>query len=712
MTILTSRKTELHRRIASWVTIGLLFSTLNVLGNSESSAASTPGDKISLYLSAPFVQGSHASGAGTATETFDAMATGNPSSNNCPSSSAIGSVTFTSQGCYVSERGIYGGAISTSSSPVVGGSSAYIVDGQGTVTGPAGAGTNFMATPFYNSGGERSTTFDFGNPVKYVGLWWSGGNAGNTVRFFAADNTLIAELSSGDITSLLGNTPNPFPGTSTVATKVGGSHLKARYFGNPAQYASATPSSPATFTGDFIYAYLNLFLEGDLGVTKMQVAGPGFEFDNLTVSTVDQQILDNMVLVTEKSVPTITWAPNTILALSESPVTPSAAPVGSVPGTFTYSVANAGATGCTVNSSTGVITYTAIGNCAIRTSLAPTNTATAYPASKVVTFNISSNPPGIPGAPVASAQDGRATVAITAPTSGGAPASYLVTATPGGATCQVVVPATSCEITGLTNGTSYTFRSTATNASATSGLSPASNAVTPQAAVQAPAQASASTPVQPQASSVYSGPIPRGYSLPCLPEASATSVTLVGQRLQTITSASINGQTIVVSQQSPESVQLALPALGQGTYDIEYGSVHGRLIHQSAISVCAKPSDSTTVVVDSKPVEPATNPFFVSKRFTSFKGDKSPVFKNNRLAIEEFVRANPGLTKITCVGSTSGREIPGSDLALATARAKSACDVVRKLVPGVEIRLATNVGKGTGKFHRAVTLFGVGDKRI
>lgn len=702
MTGLKLRKMTLRKNVGLALALAILISNLNVVGSSDSSAASTANDKISLYLSAPFVQGSHVTGPGTLTETFDAMATGSNTSNNCPSSSAVGSITFTNQGCYVSERGIYGGAISSGSSPVVGGSNAYVVDGQGFITGPAGAGSNFMATPFYNSGAERSTTFNFGSPVKYVGLWWSGGNDANTVRFFSADDTLIAELSSADITALLGNSPNPFPGTATVSTKVGGSHVKGLYFGNPGQYSSTAPTSQAQFTGPFIFGYLNLFLQGDLAVTKMQVSGPGFEFDNLTVSTVDQQIMDNMVLVAEKSVPAITWAPNTVLALSESPVTPSAAPTGSVLGTFTYSVANAGNTGCTVNANTGVITYTANGNCAIRTSLAPTNTATAFAASKVVTFNISSNPPGVPGAPVATAGDGRVTINITAPSSGGAPDSYLVTATPGGSTCQVVVPATSCSITGLTNGTSYTFTASATNTSATSMTSTASNAVIPRAASaglgQPPAQ--------------YSGPIPIKYSLSCIPEGVSTQVKLLGQRLQSIESASVNGQAIVVSEQSPESLRLSLPALPQGTYDIEYGTAVGKLIHQSAISVCKKEPEGSSVVVDpTKPDQDNMDSFFVSKRFTAFQGDRSPVLKNNKLAIEEFVRANPGLKKVTCVGSTSGPEVPGSDLALARARAKNACDLVRSLVPGIQTRLATNVGKGTGSFHRAVTLFGMGERR-
>ena len=85
--------------------------------------------------------------------------------------------------------------------------------------------------------------------------------------------------------------------------------------------------------------------------------------------------------------------------------------------------------------------------------------------------------------------DGQATVTLAAPSSGGAVASYTVTAADsttsvnGGQTCTVVSPATSCTITGLTDGDSYTFSATATNTSGTSGASAASNTVIPQVAV-------------------------------------------------------------------------------------------------------------------------------------------------------------------------------------------------------------------------------------
>ena len=95
-------------------------------------------------------------------------------------------------------------------------------------------------------------------------------------------------------------------------------------------------------------------------------------------------------------------------------------------------------------------------------------------------------PPGTPGRPDAPtavtgvAGDGQVSLSWTAPVSDGGSAisSYTATASPGGLTCQTT-SGTSCTVTGLTNGTSYTFTVTATNAIGTGAPSTSSPAVTP-----------------------------------------------------------------------------------------------------------------------------------------------------------------------------------------------------------------------------------------
>ena len=92
------------------------------------------------------------------------------------------------------------------------------------------------------------------------------------------------------------------------------------------------------------------------------------------------------------------------------------------------------------------------------------------------------NWPGVPGAPTigtATAGDASASVTFTAPANNGGSAitSYTVTSSPGGVTgTGASSPVT---VSGLTNGTAYTFTVTATNGTGTGPASAASNSVTP-----------------------------------------------------------------------------------------------------------------------------------------------------------------------------------------------------------------------------------------
>ena len=94
-------------------------------------------------------------------------------------------------------------------------------------------------------------------------------------------------------------------------------------------------------------------------------------------------------------------------------------------------------------------------------------------------------PASAPGNVVATAGDQRVSVSWSPPSSQGTyPVStYQASASPGGQTC--LTGTTSCTITGLTNGTAYTFTVMALSGAGWSAPSAASNAATPSAPVRA-----------------------------------------------------------------------------------------------------------------------------------------------------------------------------------------------------------------------------------
>ena len=118
----------------------------------------------------------------------------------------------------------------------------------------------------------------------------------------------------------------------------------------------------------------------------------------------------------------------------------------------------------------------------------PRGASTPTTVTGTVTTNIAAvavcpsvTDPGAPTAVTAVPGDGTVSLSWTAPanTGGASILSYTGTASPGGATCTTT-GATTCLVTGLKNGTGYTFTITATNIAGTSAASAASTKVTPR----------------------------------------------------------------------------------------------------------------------------------------------------------------------------------------------------------------------------------------
>jgi hypothetical protein len=217
---------------------------------------------------------------------------------------------------------------------------------------------------------------------------------------------------------------------------------------------------------------------------------------------------------------------------------------GSSTASTTFTAVNGTATGCTatLSGSTYVLSVTDPGTCLVTAAQAPyagyagesstvatvdmyseylgtwTGSAWTCPQGGTLTGGyyclINGASPAVPGAPTSVTADGgsgSAVISWIAPNANGSATitSYTVTASPGGETC-VATTGTGCTVTGLTNGTSYTFSVFATNSDGNSAASTPSNAVVPLSAPGAPTGLSATVTSPTSATLTWSAPTTTG----------------------------------------------------------------------------------------------------------------------------------------------------------------------------------------------------------
>jgi hypothetical protein len=177
--------------------------------------------------------------------------------------------------------------------------------------------------------------------------------------------------------------------------------------------------------------------------------------------------------VTPAAAQTITFANPGAQAFGTTPTLTATSDSGL---TVTFTSSTTGV--CTITSG-GALTFVTAGTCTINADQA--GNASFLAATRVSrSFTVNAVVPGAPTAVVATAGDAQATISFTAPASNGGAAitAYTVTSTPGGITgTGASSPIT---VTGLTNGTGYTFTVRATNSAGLGPASAASNSVVPQ----------------------------------------------------------------------------------------------------------------------------------------------------------------------------------------------------------------------------------------
>lgn len=209
------------------------------------------------------------------------------------------------------------------------------------------------------------------NPTKngYTFQGWfdasSGGNL-KTASAVAASNanvTLFAQWSANSY-----NVTYDEHGGSTVSD---GSYV----FGNTLVFPSAPTRSGYNFAGWFAAA------SGGQQLTASEVSSGT---SNVTLHA----------QWTPLPAQTVSWAPtNTSIARNLASITPSSLATTSGDGQISYSVLDARTTGCSVDSSTGVVTFTGVGICSVRATAA--STVNYLTDTHDVDFTITSSTPAV-----------------------------------------------------------------------------------------------------------------------------------------------------------------------------------------------------------------------------------------------------------------------------------------------------------------------------
>ena len=264
---------------------------------------------------------------------------------------------------------------------------------------PAGVGARMLSMDAW---GQHVCALSTSNVVYCWGLNGDGQLGDST--YTNSDVPVEVDLNAAPSANLAAGTPRMVAVGSSIS-------LMVSEFGTAPAFTAASP--PSTGTVGAAYSTYTFTASGSTPITFARASG--------------------------SLPPGLTLASNGVL---------SGTPTTSGTYTFTVSASN----GVNPDATTSPITITITSS---------SNTTPVWPPSAP------GEAPGVVSAVSAVAGDGQVTVSWTAPGNPGSdPVNrYVVTASPGGKTCTVTVPntlpptapATSCTVTGLTNGVAYTF---------------------------------------------------------------------------------------------------------------------------------------------------------------------------------------------------------------------------------------------------------------
>jgi uncharacterized protein (TIGR02145 family) len=380
---------------------------------------------------------------------------------------------------------------------------------------------------------------------------------------------------------------------------------------------------------------------------------------NYTFTVIATNVAGNSI----PSAPTNSISPITVPGAPTSPVATAGNAQASV--AFVAPVSNGGSviTQYTVTASPGGLTSSGTSSPIVVSGLTPgtpytftvvaTNQAGNSLASVASAAKTPYTVPGAPTSPVATASNAQASVAFVAPVSNGGSqiTGYTVTSSPGGFTSTgTTSPGI---VTGLTNGTSYTFTVTATNAAGNSVASVASNAVTPFTVPSAPTNPVA-TPGNVQASIAFTEPLSNG-----------------GSAITSYTVTSIPGTLTKIGSTSP-IVITGLTAGTSYTFTVKATNAAGSSLASTATAAKVTAAASGSAIcngtrhTDIVELTSTTGKVWMDRNLGATRVASSATDFRAYGCLYQWGRGNDGHASITWTSATAGTPVNGSTTTVAT----------------------------------------------